>query len=71
MSTDSQKINAANLGHLSGIQIIPSAFIPIGYKRTQGDTIYISPASYDYIRSLNAEGTLIALGLFSEMGVKL
>lgn len=66
MSTNEPMVGML-LPMLSGIQIIPSDDVPCGYRRTEGDTIFINPANYELMRPLSAKGTLIVLGILGEM----
>jgi len=56
-----------SLYSLVGIQVIPSEDIPNGFRHTVGDTIFVSPQNYEYMRPLSAKETIIMLGFLAEM----
>ena len=58
-----------DLRSLMGIQIIPTEDVPNGFKRTVGNDIFVSFRNYEYMKPLNAKGTIILLGFLTELAL--
>ena len=54
------------LGRIDGINVIPSADIAPGYKRTVGSDIFVNEHNYELMRAFSAKGMIIALGTLRE-----
>lgn len=64
----SESLKMPAFGLLHDISIVPSAHIPRGYRRTQGDMVSIHPTDYDLLKPMSATAALVALGGLREIG---
>jgi hypothetical protein len=53
----------SEFGWRVGIRIIPDETMPVGFKRIEGLDVFVHPQDYEFLKPLDANATLIALGM--------